>query len=655
MLAVGVVADFALDAEQAALAEHKQPAFVTNEFLQSVLTRELSETNNTTAGNNSFLTGRALWVAAKLAPGAPPSAALAVLAASVKALAPNAEAPLRVGACRALAQYVPVAPKTSLAPLLGAIYQGLGGLLESHEQTRAAAEAAQNAGTAPQTAGFDSDDDDSLHLVLEAMLVVVRADDDAAVPWSTVLAPTTLRLWAGKVSDPLLSATARDVLEALANNPKCLPGLLMLAVPTLASIIQNPQAQPPMLVESSLDVMCVLLRPAPSGGESARACHAACFAAVVQLALTSDDVGVLQSAAECLRAFLRSGGEASLAWGVDGSGGGSGASGDVLRSYLDAAARLLSCEMEEGASVFAAPLLGQMLRRLPFQMRLVVPEVVVAVVSRARNAKQPNLVAALVPILARLVHSDTDALVQMLASTPAPPFFVSQVHTQEKEEGSDGVPPATNALDTAMRLWVTHQADVQGAFDIKITVTALALLLASANSAATLGAVVVRGKPVVTETGDVPRTRSRAKAAGPEQFVPTPVSVVILELLADAILEIKEANQDDGVFDRDEDDEWEDDEDADDEFDGDGGSGGKQSGGGGGLFGGDLLERLMDKGIDDGYGDDDADEKEDPLGAICVETFLKERMGATHQAGRLVPLATGLDSRRQQALMTLLS
>ena len=59
MLAVGVVADFALDAEQAAAAEHKQPAFVTNEFLQSVLTRELSETNNTSAGNNSFLTGRA--------------------------------------------------------------------------------------------------------------------------------------------------------------------------------------------------------------------------------------------------------------------------------------------------------------------------------------------------------------------------------------------------------------------------------------------------------------------------------------------------------------------------------------------------------------------------------------------------------------------
>ena len=36
----------------------------------------------------------------------------------------------------------------------------------------------------------------------------------------------------------------------------------------------------------------------------------------------SDDVGVLQSAAECLRSFLRAGGEDALAWGADGNGGG---------------------------------------------------------------------------------------------------------------------------------------------------------------------------------------------------------------------------------------------------------------------------------------------------------------------------------------------
>jgi hypothetical protein len=54
-----------------------------------------------------------------------------VLHASLAALAPGAAAPLRVGACRALAQYVPLAPQSILQPFLGPAYQGLGTLLAS--------------------------------------------------------------------------------------------------------------------------------------------------------------------------------------------------------------------------------------------------------------------------------------------------------------------------------------------------------------------------------------------------------------------------------------------------------------------------------------------------------------------------------------------
>ena len=42
---------------------------------------------------------------------------------------------------------------------------------------------------------------------------------------------------------------------------------------------------------------------------------------------------------------------------------------------------------------------------------------------------------------------------------------------------------------------------------------------------------------------------------------------------------------------------------------------------GGGLFGGDLLERLMEKGIDDAE-DDDLDELEDPLNSVDIERFV---------------------------------
>ena len=54
----------------------------------------------------------------------------------------------------------------------------------------------------------------------------------------------------------------------------------------------------------------------------------------------------------------------------------------MLRMYLDAAGRLLSPDLEDSGSLFAAPLLGQMLRRLPQQMAPLLPEVVSAVVTR---------------------------------------------------------------------------------------------------------------------------------------------------------------------------------------------------------------------------------------------------------------------------------
>ena len=156
--------------------------------------------------------------------------------------------------------------------------------------------------------------------------------------------------------------------------------------------------------------------------------------------------GRLQSAASAFARFYARG-EPSLVWGADGNGGG----GDVLRAYLDVAARLLSPEVEDGACVFAAPLLGQMLRRLPRQMSPLLPEIVAAVVARVRSAKQPNLIAALLSIFARLVHADCNALVALLAGMPAPPLPPG-IEPTDADTGADGIPPPTSALEPVARV-----------------------------------------------------------------------------------------------------------------------------------------------------------------------------------------------------------
>ena len=117
LLAVGTLDDFIVETARALSECGRHATFSAPGFLGLVLDRDLAP-----GSENSippFLRGRALWVAARLAPGAPPAAATAVLGAALQSLDPRAPAPLRVGACRALAQYVPLAPKDGLAPFSG--------------------------------------------------------------------------------------------------------------------------------------------------------------------------------------------------------------------------------------------------------------------------------------------------------------------------------------------------------------------------------------------------------------------------------------------------------------------------------------------------------------------------------------------------------
>lgn len=64
-----------------------------------------------------------------------------------------------------------------------------------------------------------------LHIVLETLAVVIRADAQAAALWEPHVTPAVLRLWAANVKDPLTALDAAEVLQALAANPAALPSL----------------------------------------------------------------------------------------------------------------------------------------------------------------------------------------------------------------------------------------------------------------------------------------------------------------------------------------------------------------------------------------------------------------------------------------------
>ena len=191
-----------------------------------------------------------------------------------------------------------------------------------------------------------------------------------------------------------------------------------------------------------------------------------------------------------------------------------------------------------------------------------------------------------------------------------------------------------------------YQPDVQGAFDIKLTTSALAALLASGNPA--LDAVGVRELVIETgETGQRAITRAKARATGPRQVHHRPGGDEDFGLLADAVLEAQEAALAGGG---DGDDEWESegDSDGDDGDDDDGG------GGGGSYLGGTTLRPHLGAGASTTRLTTTRTRAEDPIFGIDTQGFIKERLGAMHARGALAGVAQGLNARRQRALMTLM-
>jgi hypothetical protein len=67
--------------------------------------------------------------------------------------------------------------------------------------------------------------EETLHLALETLTALLRADATAAAAWEAAVSPAVLRIWADNVTDPLLALDAVDALQALAANPAALPAL----------------------------------------------------------------------------------------------------------------------------------------------------------------------------------------------------------------------------------------------------------------------------------------------------------------------------------------------------------------------------------------------------------------------------------------------
>uniref|UniRef100_A0A6N2LV80 Importin N-terminal domain-containing protein n=1 Tax=Salix viminalis TaxID=40686 RepID=A0A6N2LV80_SALVM len=398
------------------------------------------------------------------------------LHAAIKGVGMNVPSPVKIGACQALSQLLPEANKENIQPELMGLFSSLTDLL--HQAS-----------------------DETLHLVLETLQASIKAVHEAAVSFESVVSPVVLNMWALHVSDPFLSIDAIEVLEALKNAPGGIHPLVSRILPHIGPILNKPYQQPDGLVAGSLDLN------APS--DVIKAIYDTCFDAVIQIVLQSDDHSEMQNATQCLASFISGGREEILSWAAD--------SGFTMRSLLDAASRLLDPDLESSGSLFVGSYILQLILHLPLQMAIHIRDLVGALVRRMQSAQIVVLKSSLLLIFARLVHMSlphVEQFIDMLIGIPA--------------EGYE------NSFVYVMSEWTRQQGEIQGAYQIKVTASALALLLSTRH--AELNKVNVQGH-LKSSAGIT--TRSKAKLA-PDQWTLVPLPVKILALLADTVIEFQE-------------------------------------------------------------------------------------------------------------------
>ncbi|KAH6797889.1 ARM repeat superfamily protein [Perilla frutescens var. hirtella] len=482
---------FALASVSEQLLQVEVSAPTVGSMLEQILTDDMA----TGVHDYPFLHARLFSSVAKLSSVMNDQVTEHFLYAAIKTVGMDVPPPVKVGACRALSQLLPDATRGIIQNHALDLFSSLVDLLKNASE-------------------------ETMHLVLETLQATIKAGHEISASIEPVISPIILNMWASHVSDPFISIDALEVLEAIKNSPGCIHPLVSRVLPYIGPILSNPQQQPEGLVAGSLDLVTMLVKNSPS--DVVKAAYQVSFESVVRLVLQSNDHGEMQNATQCLAALVAGGKQDMLAWCGD--------PGFTMRSLLDVASRLLDPDLESSGSLFVGSYILQLILHLPTQMAQHIRDLVTALIRRMQSSQIAGLKSSLLLIFARLVHMSVphvEQFIDLLISIPA--------------EGH------RNSFACLMCEWTKHQGEVQGAYQIKVTTTALALLLLTRH--AELGNVSVQGHLIKSQAGIT--TRSRAKMM-PDQWTETPLPAKILALLADTLLEVRE--QVDGD---DEDSDWE--------------------------------------------------------------------------------------------------
>ena len=347
------------------------------------------------------------------------------------------------------------------------------------------------------------EDCDVLAEVLEALNQCLQYDGVLVETVDQQIIPVISSAFTKYNNDPHLGTVIEESFGLIANNPLFLRPLQEKFIPDAIKVISSFLMDvPSSMVSATMDILCRIIRASSPPLDTFF--FDGVFLTIVVTALKTDDNSLLQSAGECMCAFLATDAEGLISWqDHEGTGG--------LHYAVKVIEHLLDPKISEFSAAFVGRLIIMLVRKLGAILGELLRVILRAVVSKLNVSYTPNVMQSLILVFAYLIQSQLEFVLEFLFSLPS----------------SDG----KSALNQVMSDWVQLQGTIFGSYDTKMSIVALSKVLSYGvrTQDPKLEVIVVRGDEIFQQGGGV-QTRSKTKTT-PKQYTEVPLLAKIFKVL----------------------------------------------------------------------------------------------------------------------------
>ncbi|RKP15107.1 armadillo-type protein [Piptocephalis cylindrospora] len=555
--------------------------------------------------NLPFLQGRALLLAAEYGTVLPPALAHQYLTGAMEALtSADTTIPVRVSALRTIHQF----GRSDLQSKGVRLVEGqdrerlLSGVLALVAVTR----------------------EDSLNLVLEALLSTLRLGESLAASWiQRIGSEVVLPLWRDHSDDFLVRSLMEDVVLAVAKQPNG-RSLCDILCPPIAEALGHHQGKErreeteeeekaTVRVGAGTELLVALTKSIPSPLPDGYVYPV--LSSILGVMERTKDRDILQGGQQCVRLLVAKGMDQIIQMGDQG-----------LQGVMSVIRRGGTSESDV---FFVGDLASQLVVQDHPAVKALIPEILSRMLVLLTAGETSMFIQSIVLVFARIIERQP---VHELVD-----FLLSQ------SVGPDG----KNGLSILMEAWMENYTYFQGYFSMKLNAHALATLYL-ANDPRVMQ-MTVKGDPVVSEESSKGRritTRSQSKI-NPTQYVQITIEAKAMHLLladwagdVEATYGKRAVAQASGSGEEVEEEEWDDVEEEEDDEDVSGLSGDLKY----------LSDFIGGSGFLDGEDGDDEDEEtdptilQDPIYQADLQVFLKEFFQqASQQTERIQQVSSQLN------------